>query len=154
MSSTKQGTKQRQPSCDDDAPSCWICLEEGPDKSGKHLVRDCSCRGDQGLAHLSCLLEYAKQKCLDSDPTNFTAPYETCPFCLQFYQHELALELGSSLVKVVDESNKGKGDSFIGLLRRFEAQRVVANAIKTLFMRDQSSEMIDEGIKMRRRLCH
>ena len=27
-------------------PSCWICLDEGPDGGGQPLVRDCSCRGE------------------------------------------------------------------------------------------------------------
>jgi E3 ubiquitin-protein ligase DOA10 len=46
-----------------DGASCYICLDEGPDEEGKPLVRDCSCRGDTaGFAHLSCIIEYAKQK--------------------------------------------------------------------------------------------
>jgi len=44
-------------------PSCWICLYDGPDENGQIPRRDCSCRGtDSGYAHLSCLVEYAKQK--------------------------------------------------------------------------------------------
>ena len=44
-------------------PSCWICLCDGPDENGQIPRRDCSCRGiDSGYAHLSCLVEYAKQK--------------------------------------------------------------------------------------------
>ena len=44
-------------------PSCWICLCDGPDDNGQIPRRDCSCRGtDSGYAHLSCLVEYAKQK--------------------------------------------------------------------------------------------
>ena len=45
---------------DGNAPSCWICLEEGPDDTGAPLVRDCSCRGSAGFAHLSCLVKYAE----------------------------------------------------------------------------------------------
>ena len=45
---------------DANAPSCWICLEEGPDETGAPLVRDCSCRGSAGFAHLSCLVKYAE----------------------------------------------------------------------------------------------
>ena len=37
----------------EDAPSCYICMDEGPDEFGKPLVRDCSCRGsDMGYAHM------------------------------------------------------------------------------------------------------
>ena len=42
--------------------SCWICLEEEADDSGEPLRRDCSCRGGSGWAHLSCIVEYSKQK--------------------------------------------------------------------------------------------
>jgi E3 ubiquitin-protein ligase DOA10 len=45
-----------------DGTVCFICLDVGPDDEGKPLVRDCSCRGDAGVAHLSCLTMYAKQK--------------------------------------------------------------------------------------------
>jgi hypothetical protein len=45
-----------------DGASCYICLDEGCDDEGKPLVRDCSCRGSTGFAHLSCIVEYAKQK--------------------------------------------------------------------------------------------
>jgi hypothetical protein len=36
--------------------SPWLCLEEGPDASGKPLIRSCSCRGGSGWAHLSLVL--------------------------------------------------------------------------------------------------
>ena len=45
--------------------SCWIFIEEGPDESGKGLVRGSSCRGDSGFVHLDCLVEYAKQTSVD-----------------------------------------------------------------------------------------
>ncbi len=61
-----------------DIPSCYICLDEGPDEAGKPLVRDCSCRGDTaGFAHLSCIIEYAEQKskqAADSDLDAFAMP--------------------------------------------------------------------------------
>jgi hypothetical protein len=50
----------RSANADGNAPSCWICLEEGPDETGAPLVRDCSCRGSAGFAHLSCLVKYAE----------------------------------------------------------------------------------------------
>ena len=47
----------------DDAPVCYICLDNGPDESGQPIRRDCSCRGtDSGFAHLSCLAKFAEQE--------------------------------------------------------------------------------------------
>jgi hypothetical protein len=42
--------------------ACYICLGGGCNKEGKPLVRDCSCRGDAGSAHLSCIVHYAMQQ--------------------------------------------------------------------------------------------
>ena len=42
--------------------SCWICLEEGADEKGQPLRRDCSCRGDSGYMHVSCVARYALNK--------------------------------------------------------------------------------------------
>lgn len=42
--------------------SCWVCLDDEPDETGKPIVRDCSCRGDSGFAHASCILKYAEEK--------------------------------------------------------------------------------------------
>lgn len=55
---------------DDESQSeCWICLDGGPDEGGGPLRRDCSCRGQSGFAHLSCLEQYAAQKSKDGfDP--------------------------------------------------------------------------------------
>ena len=40
--------------------ACYFCLEE--EEEGMPLVRDCSCRGNSGYAHFSCLAKYAEQK--------------------------------------------------------------------------------------------
>jgi len=56
----------------EDVPHCWICHDEGTDELGEPLRRDCSCRGlDSGFVHLSCLVEYAKQKTKQWDGRNF-----------------------------------------------------------------------------------
>jgi E3 ubiquitin-protein ligase DOA10 len=46
----------------DEASSCWLCLEEGLDNSGKPLVRNCSCRGSSGFAHISCIINFAESE--------------------------------------------------------------------------------------------
>lgn len=76
-------------------PSCWICLEEGPDESGNGIVRNCACRGDSaGFAHLSCLIQYAERKCHEEYALlasrggrvvdeKFKDCWRNCPICKQ-----------------------------------------------------------------------
>lgn len=76
--------------------SCWICFEEGIDAYSAALERDfCSCRGSAGIAHLSCLVDYAQQKTLDTElgvietyeeAMKLREPWEVCPCCKQPYR--------------------------------------------------------------------
>ena len=96
-------------------PSCYICLDEGPDEAGKPLVRDCSCRGDTaGFAHLSCIIEYAEQKskqAADSDLWAFSTPWYDCNNCHQPFQNQVALDLSSDFVSFAKEAYGYPGNS-------------------------------------------
>eukprot|EP00984_Skeletonema_dohrnii_P010662 scaffold4179_cov71-Skeletonema_dohrnii-CCMP3373.AAC.3 len=93
MSSASQSTSAVSLTPPDGA-SCWLCLEEGPDDSGAPLVRDCSCRGHSGFAHLPCLVQYAESKSKDlAERGAFTLReffqekiFEQCPNCKQSFQ--------------------------------------------------------------------
>ena len=107
---------------EDGSPSCWICLCDEPDDNGKLPVRDCSCRGDTGAgyAHLSCLVQYAQTKTIETlkNPSkhkhHVLDAWKICPNCEQKYQHQLALDLANSLVMFVEtissKHNKHKKD--------------------------------------------
>ena len=97
--------------------SCWLCLEEGPDESGKPLVRDCSCRGSSGVAHISCIIKYAKSEsrriyerdglinsCTARDGlvNSCTGPFYFCPNCKQSYQNDLYKILAKACVEFVE----------------------------------------------------
>jgi len=95
--------------------SCWICLEEGPDEEGKPLIRNCSCRGQSGFSHVSCIIKYAQKKTLQLDESKVTSgdymlggphwqPWKTCPNCNQDYNNELLLELAESYLSFTKES--------------------------------------------------
>ena len=102
---------------EEESDMCWLCFGEGPDESGQPLVRDCSCRGGSGWAHLSCIVDYAKQKTeqwdgglhigqlLDPwrDMRKFNEPWRECPSCKQNYQNELAVDLANEFVPFVEE---------------------------------------------------
>jgi hypothetical protein len=90
-----------------DIPSCYICLDEGPDEAGKPLVRDCSCRGDTaGFAHLSCIIEYAEQKSKQAadDLAAFSTPWDDCNNCNQPFQNQVTLDLSSAFVFFAEEA--------------------------------------------------
>ena len=128
----------------DASPSCWICLEEGADRLGKSLVRDCCCRGDRaGYAHLSCIKEYAQRASKELDSVrlanredeanymnNFSLPWRKCTICHQRYQHELALELANSHLMFVEDNYPGK--SSIDYWRYISALMIKIEAIKTM----------------------
>ena len=91
------------------AAVCWICLDGGADDTGKPIVRDCACRGnDAGFAHTSCIIKYAEKKCeqfsIDSQIFEFTAPWEICPNCNQSYQNDLSVHIADAFVSFAKRS--------------------------------------------------
>ena len=92
--------------------SCWLCLEEGPDESGKPLVRDCSCRGSSGVAHVSCIINYAKsesRRIYESrpfeGPVKCIKPFDYCPNCKQSYQNDLSKTLAKACMEFVESES-------------------------------------------------
>lgn len=107
--------------------SCWICLEQGPDESGKPLRRDCSCRGDHaGFAHLGCLVKYAESKCTEPAISGefvlgaFAEHWGVCPNCKQPFQDALALDLSGACVSLAEKGGY-KGCQFTYKLKLMEA---------------------------------
>ena len=116
-----------------DGASCYICLDEGPDEEGKPLVRDCSCRGDTaGFAHLSCIIEYAEQKCkqaADSDLPGFYTPWHDCNNCNQPFQNQVALDLSSAFVSFAEEAYNFPG---IGMWDKVKVMSSLRHKIQML----------------------
>jgi hypothetical protein len=50
--------------------TCYICTEAVHWKTKEGLVRECSCRGTAGFAHVSCLAEQAKILCAEAEENN------------------------------------------------------------------------------------
>ena len=92
-----------------EAPICWICLSESPDASGKPLVRECSCRGTSGWAHVSCIIDWAsnnernKTSSTGSATTAVDDGFMVCPNCKQMYQKGLKSELSKAQVAFVEQ---------------------------------------------------
>jgi len=88
---------------DDEAPCCWLCLAEGPDASGNRFVRDCSCRGSSGYAHLSCIIGYAESAESDTNRVGDTRnAFIACPNCKQLYQNQLRQDLSKARVRFAE----------------------------------------------------
>ncbi len=110
MSSASSPSKS--PSCTPpNGASCWICLEEGPDDSGAPLVRDCSCRGHSGVAHLQCLVQYAESKSRDfvergahirSDIFD-EGFFEQCPNCKQTFRGDIRRDMTKAQLAIERE---------------------------------------------------
>ncbi len=97
----------------DNSPCCWVCLEEGLDSSGNPLVRDCSCRGSSGFAHLSCIIKHAESEGrrlaradIDTTAALFAKAFEFCPNCKQQYQNDVIYKLTRAAVEFTDREYK------------------------------------------------
>jgi hypothetical protein len=92
--------------------ACYFCLGEEGDEEGKPLVRDCSCRGNSGFAHFSCLAKYAEQKCRAAvDMASFREPWHKCNNCKQPFQNQLSIDLASAYVIFAKETYGHDGNN-------------------------------------------
>lgn len=126
------------------AAVCWICLEGGSDDTGKPLVRDCACRGDDaGFAHLSCIIKYAQKKSEQAiRPEEFVAPWETCPNCLQCYQNDLAMNVADACAPFVQRTYGYPGDDLIDKMRNMQALRIQIQTRKDMCNRSKRVDHI------------
>jgi hypothetical protein len=93
----------------DDAPCCWLCLEEGPDDdaSGKPLVRNCSCRGISGFAHLSCAVTFAEHESREAYKRDeYSNAFIICPNCKQEYQGEVQHAMAKAQIEFIEREYK------------------------------------------------
>ena len=70
---------------------CYICYGEGDEDEG--LVRGCACRGENGVAHVSCLAR-AAQVAVELDAFTGWARWITCGQCKQRYHGVVSCALG------------------------------------------------------------
>lgn len=90
-------------------PDCWICLSNEADERGELPLRDCSCRGEAGYAHVSCLAQYAQSKCRavpTVDIASFVA-WQRCPTCKQGFGCKLSMSMSSELLSFADRELSG-----------------------------------------------
>ena len=69
--------------------TCYICLDGGEEG----LVRGCSCRGENGFVHMSCLVR-AAEVAEESQGESGWARWTTCRLCEQNYHGVVACALG------------------------------------------------------------
>ena len=71
--------------------TCYICYGEGDEDEG--LVRRCSCRGENGFVHLSCLVRAAQVAVERGDGPGWMR-WDTCGLCEQEYYGDVLCALG------------------------------------------------------------
>ena len=71
--------------------TCYICYGEGDEEEG--LVRGCSCRGESGFAHVSCLARQAQVTVERGGGPGFDRWY-SCGLCEQDYHGVVRCALG------------------------------------------------------------
>jgi hypothetical protein len=114
--------------------ACYFCLGEEGDDEGNSLVRDCSCRGNSGFAHLSCLAKYAEQKCRaadDGDLPSIREPWSTCNNCKQPFQGQLAIDLACAFVSFAEATYGQEGNSKWDKMRVISALRLKIESLNT-----------------------
>ena len=134
--------------------ACYFCLGEEADEEGKPLVRDCSCRGDSGFAHLDCLVKYAEQKCkavVDGDLLAlFSEPWYKCNNCRQPFQNQLSIDLASAFVSFTEATYSHPSCSKWDKLKVLESLRmqIVALAIHGNEVADEKSELVNNMLSI------
>ena len=100
---TQDHQEQQDVETSSSSPCCWLCLGEGPD-AGMPLVRDCSCRGSSGFAHLSCIIRYAEIDGRNAyrSTGNIGTAFQECRNCKQEFQNELRYHLERARVLFVE----------------------------------------------------
>ena len=101
---------------------CYLCLDARSDGAGQPLRRDCACRGtDAGFVHLSCLINYATAKSVQTRGLiEFIKPWRECPCCHQYYQNEFRIDIASKFVSFVrrqypDDTQRQVGSLYLKL---------------------------------------
>lgn len=76
-------------------------------------MRDCSCRGSSGYAHLSCIVRHAEnegKRTVESGEVYtaacFAKAFEFCPNCKQQYQNDMIYNLTKAAVEFTDREYK------------------------------------------------
>jgi hypothetical protein len=134
-----------------DGAACYFCLGEEGDEEGNSLVRDCSCRGNSGFAHLSCLSKYAEQKCRaarDGDSPSFREPWYKCTNCKQPFQNQLLIDLASAFVSFAEATYGHDGNSKWEKMKVMDALRLKIESFNTsnklLFTNDDKKDLINQ----------
>ena len=115
---------------EDHKPTCYICLDDGPDELGGEVMRDCSCRGSAGYVHLSCAIKYAEQKYESSRilKAKKQNPWKECPNCHQVYTGTLAIDMAKQYVTFVEENYQRNHTLILSaLVTRLESLTTLVN---------------------------
>ena len=92
--------------------------------------RGCRWYGDAHRSRLClshCIIKYAQKKCEQTsieDVSEFIAPWETCPNCLQNYQNDLAVYIADAFVSFAKKEYGYPGNQLDDKMKFMEALRL------------------------------
>ena len=122
--------------------TCYICYGEGDEDEG--LVRGCSCRGENGFVHVSCLVR-AAQVAVERGGGLGGERWDTCGLCEQEYYGDVLCALGWACWKTY------MGRPETDLARRFAMTRLGHGLLETRHHEDAVSVM-EAQLSLERRL--
>ena len=103
---------------DEDARTCFICLEPGGGRRSQRLLHGgCGCRGGSGFGHVACIAKAAQE-------TNEDMWYD-CPTCKQMWTGQM--ELGLTRARVASLASLPDGD-----WDRLNATNMLTQALKSM----------------------
>ncbi len=105
----KEAVAEAVEACAEDTKgqTCYICLESVHPHTKEGLVRGCACQGDQGFAHVSCLVRQSQNVAEDRTENNFgqledvsIQAITSCKLCGKEYNPAILLALGWGCWKI------------------------------------------------------
>ena len=122
--------------------TCYICYGEGDEEEG--LVRGCSCRGESGFAHVSCLARQAQVAVERGGGPRFDRWY-SCGLCEQEYHGDVRCALGWACWKTY----LGRPEE--SLLRR-EAMKQLGNGLYDAYRACRALSVREAHLSLLRRI--
>ena len=112
--------------------ACYFCLGEEADEEGMPLVRNCSCRGDSGFAHIWYIAKQQCKQAVDGNLVAFSEPWHKCNNCKQQFQGQLAIDLISACVSFTEATYGHPSCSKWDKLKVLESLRLKIDASNKL----------------------
>jgi len=107
--------------------TCYLC--GGGDLDAAPLVRDCSCLGYNGWAHIQCIVNYAETVSDKNYSVEFSRGWKSCGSCEQPFKNEVAINMSIRFIGYA--SKKCPENEAIIINAHVQTLRSISNAYIT-----------------------